>query len=95
MRSLRRFTISAMAPAGRASAVIERLSEAKVNATIREDATNEVISHDFPTASIRLPIFDAIAASQIALNVLNFNGDNSEEGYLYYILQSYTTHIIL
>jgi hypothetical protein len=79
MRSLRRFTISARAPAGRASAVIERLSEAQVNATIREDATNEVISHDSPTASIRLPIFDAIAASQIALNTLYFRGDNPEE----------------
>jgi hypothetical protein len=48
-------------------------------ATIREDATSEVISHDSPTASIRLPIFDAIAASHIALNALYFSGDNPEE----------------
>jgi hypothetical protein len=64
---------------GRAKAVIDRLSEAHVSATIKEDATSEVISHDSPTASIRLPIFDAIAASHMALNALYFNGDNTEE----------------
>jgi hypothetical protein len=79
IRSFRRSTISARAPAGRARAAIDRLSEAHVSATIREDATSEVISHDSPTASIRLPIFDAIAASHMALNALYFKGDNPEE----------------
>jgi hypothetical protein len=79
IRSFLRSTISARAPAGRARAEIDKLSEAQVSATIREDATSEVISHDSPTACIRLRTFEAIAASQIALNVLYFNGDNPEE----------------
>jgi hypothetical protein len=58
---------------------MDRLSEAQVSATIREDATNEVISHDSPTACIMLPMFDTIAASQMALNALYFKGDNPDE----------------
>jgi hypothetical protein len=57
---------------------MDRLSEAHVSATIRENATKEVISHDSPTDSIRLPILDAIAASHMALNALYFNGNNPE-----------------
>ena len=59
-------------------AAIDILLEAQVNAIIREDATSEVMSHDSSTVCIWLPIFDAIAATQIALNVLYFNEDNLE-----------------
>jgi hypothetical protein len=79
MSSRRLSTISARAPAGSASATMERLSEAQVSATIREDATNEVMSHDSPTACIMLPMFDTIAASQMALNALYFREDNPDE----------------
>jgi hypothetical protein len=65
---------------------MERLSEAQVSATIREDATNEVISHDSPTACIMLPTFDTIAASQMALNALYFRGDNPDEEELLLLL---------
>jgi len=89
IRSLRRSTISVSAPVGRAKAVIERLSEAHVSATIREDATSEVISHDSPTASIKLPIFDAIAASHMALNALYFNGIILKKSHYCYYYYSY------
>ena len=79
IRRRRRSTISASAPAGNARATIERLSDAQVSATIREETTNEVMSHDSPTDCIMLPMFDTMAASQMPLNVLYFRGDNPED----------------
>src|SRR5947199_1500933 len=60
--SLRRSTISAIAPAGSASSITGRLSAASTSATIDGDDESEVINQPAPTSCIQVPIFETIVA---------------------------------
>ena len=55
----RRSTISARAPAGRASKKAGKLDADCINATIIGEAETELISQAAPTFCIQVPIFDA------------------------------------
>src|SRR5271169_3231559 len=64
IRSRRRSTISAKAPAGNASSITGKLSAASTSATIDGDGESEVISQPAPTSCIHDPMFDTKVAIQ-------------------------------
>ena len=62
MRSRRRSTMSARAPAGSASSISGMLSAASTNATIDGDDESDVISQPAPTSCIQVPTFETMVA---------------------------------
>ena len=64
MRSRRRSTISASAPAGSASNISGMLSAASTNATIDGEDESEVINQPAPTSCIQVPTFETMVAIQ-------------------------------
>src|SRR5438093_3198940 len=62
MRSRRRSTMSATAPAGNASSIIGMLSAASTSATIDGEDESEVINQPAPTSCIQVPTFETIVA---------------------------------
>src|SRR5882672_2627688 len=64
MRSRRRSTMSATAPAGNASNIIGMLSAASTSATIDGEDESEVISQPAPTSCIHVPTFETMVAIQ-------------------------------
>ena len=68
MTSLRLSTMSAKAPAGKASRNIGNEPAAEIRAFICSLLVSEVISHEAPTSCIHVPIFEAKLASHSARN---------------------------
>src|SRR5664279_5660079 len=64
IRSRRRSTMSARAPAGIASSISGKLSAASTSATIDGDDESEVINHPAPTSCIQVPTFETMVAIQ-------------------------------
>src|SRR5690349_20349129 len=62
MRSRRRSTMSAIAPAGSARSIIGMLSAASTIATIDGDEESAVISQPDPTSCIQVPTFETMVA---------------------------------
>src|ERR1700688_3904170 len=62
IRSRRRSTMSASAPAGSASSISGKLSAASTSATIDGEDESEVISQPAPTSCIQVPTFETIVA---------------------------------
>src|SRR5690606_7836048 len=69
IRRRRRSTMSASAPAGRASANIGKVVAACTSATISGSGDSEVISQPAPTSCIQVPTLDTMVAIQSARNV--------------------------
>src|SRR5882724_4856964 len=64
IRSRRRSTMSARAPAGSASSITGKLSAASTSATIDGDEESEVINQPAPTSCIQVPTFETMVAIQ-------------------------------
>src|ERR1700681_2892805 len=64
IRSRRRSTMSASAPAGSASSISGKLSAASTSATIDGDEESDVINQPAPTSCIHVPTFETIVAIQ-------------------------------
>src|SRR5208283_3199625 len=62
IRSRRRSTMSARAPAGKASSISGKLSAASTSATIDGDGESEVINQPAPTSCIHPPTFETMVA---------------------------------
>src|SRR6266545_413547 len=62
IRSRRRSTMSASAPAGSASSITGKLSAASTSATTAGDEESDVISHPAPTSCIQVPMLETIVA---------------------------------
>src|SRR6266403_6096543 len=62
IRSRRRSTISAIAPAGIASSITGKLSAASTSATIAGDEESDVINQPAPTSCIHEPTFETMVA---------------------------------
>src|SRR5260221_12979146 len=62
IRSRRRSTMSASAPAGSASSITGKLSAASMRATIEGDDESDVINQPAPTSCIQVPTFETIVA---------------------------------
>src|SRR6202158_3004728 len=62
IRSRRRSTMSASAPAGSASSISGKLSAASTSATIDGEDEREVINQPAPTSCIQVPTFETIVA---------------------------------
>src|SRR5438105_1087499 len=62
IRSRRRSTMSASAPAGSASSISGKLSAASTSATIDGEDESEVINQPAPTSCIQVPTFETIVA---------------------------------
>src|SRR6266851_5504914 len=62
IRSRRRSTISASAPAGSASSITGMLSAASTSATIDGEDESDVINQPAPTSCIQAPTFETIVA---------------------------------
>src|ERR1700676_4281399 len=60
--SRRRSTMSASAPAGRASSISGKLSAASTSATIDGEDESDVINQPAPTSCIQLPTFETTVA---------------------------------
>src|ERR1700686_1673188 len=64
IRSRRRSTMSASAPAGSASSINGKLSAASTSATSDGDDESEVINQPAPTSCIQVPTFETMVAIQ-------------------------------
>src|SRR6266404_5956543 len=64
IKSRRRSTMSASAPAGSASSISGKLSAASTSATIDGDDESDVISQPAPTSCIQVPMFETMVAIQ-------------------------------
>src|SRR5271170_4011732 len=64
IRSRRRSTMSASAPAGNASSIRGKLSAASTSATIDGDGESEVINQPAPTSCIQPPMLETMVAIQ-------------------------------
>src|SRR5213594_1116065 len=62
IRSRRRSTMSASAPAGSASSISGKLSAASTSATSEGEEESEVINQPAPTSCIQVPMFETMVA---------------------------------
>src|SRR5882672_6642603 len=70
----RRSTMSASAPAGRATSTTGKAPAVSTSATSIGEGVNEVINHDSPTSCIHVPMFDTTVAIQSARNTDSRSG---------------------
>jgi len=75
----RRSHISAVAPDGRDNNMIGNVVDACTSATMSAEGAMEVMSHDAPTAWMRLPKFDIRLADQIEAKMREWKGASVEE----------------
>src|SRR5258706_2505322 len=89
----RRSTMSASAPAGRATSTTGRLPAVSTSATRIGEGVNEVINQDSPTSCIHVPTLEMMVAIQSALNTDSRRGLHADAGFFAVFLADFAMRL--